>query len=147
MSVFAGPRSPFESIKDGTTGSYWNPSVLKSLWQDTAGTIPAVVDSEVKRMDDLGKLGNHFYGASGTALRTGYTYVLKGPKLRQEGNQYYLEFNGDGEGMATDLMAGTWPQITGNNSIGITMSVAFQTTSPQPTANSTGALFTTTGLR
>jgi len=146
MSVYAGPRSPFEAIKDGTTGSYWNPSVLKSLWQDTAGTIPAVVGSEVKRMDDLGTLGNHFYAPSGTRVITNYTYVFKGPILRQEGNQYYLDFDGDGSSLITNTMSGSWPQITGNNSIGITMSVAFQTTSPQPTANSTGATLTSTGL-
>lgn len=52
MSVFSGPRTPYNVIKD-VAYSFWSPRVLKSLWQDTAGTIPATVNSQVKRMDDL----------------------------------------------------------------------------------------------
>lgn len=147
MSVYAGPRSPFEVIRKGigAVGSYWNPSILSSMWQDTAGTIPAVVNSEVKRIDDLGGLGNHLLAPVGSRVSGTYTYVFKGPTLRKEGNQFYLEFDGDGAGLRSSPMNGSWPQITGNNSVGITMSVAFQTTSPQPTANANGATFTSTG--
>jgi hypothetical protein len=148
MSVYAGPRTPFEIIKNGlgAVGSFWNPGNIRTMWQDTAGTIPAVVNSEVKRVDDLGGLGNHLLASTGTRVQGSYTYVFKGPILRQDGNQYYLEFDGDGSALRVASLLGSWPQVTGNNSFGITLSVAFQTTSPQPTANSAGATFSTTGL-
>lgn len=138
MAVFAGPRTPFIALKDGTTGSFWSPRVLSSLWQDTAGTIPAVVDSEVKRMDDLGGLGNNMLAPSGSRTTSGYTYTFKGPILRQQNSQYYLEFDGDGAGLRAVNASGSWPQVTGSNSIGITLSVAFETSSSQPSLPSSG---------
>lgn len=148
MSVFAGPRTPFEVIKKTTDslGSFWSASILSSMWQDTSGTVPAAVDQEVKRVDDLGGLGNHLLAPTGSKIVGAYTYVLKGPILRKENNQYYLEFDGDGRSLRCTSLTGNWPALTGSNSFGITMSVAFQTTSPQPTTNSSGQAYTSTGL-
>jgi hypothetical protein len=131
-------RTYHEILRDGTVGSFWNPRVLSSLWQDTAGTIPAVVDSEVKRMDDLGTLGNHMTSLSGTRLRGDHTYVLKGPTLKREGNQYYLQFDGDGAGLVKSSVAGNWPELTATSTFGMTLSVAFQTDSIQPPLPTTG---------
>ncbi len=136
MGITSGPRTPYFALKDGTTGSFWSPRVLSSLWQDTAGTIPAVVDSEVKRMDDLSGLGNHMLAPSGsrtsnTPSGVSHLYTFSGPTLRQEGNRYYLEFDGDGAGFQVIPAAGNWTQVAADNSFGITMSVAFYTDSDQ----------------
>lgn len=138
MAVFSGPRTYYQLLRDGTTGSFWSPRVLSSLWQDTAGTIPATVDSEVKRMDDLGGLNNHMIALSGTRLRGDHTYVLKGPTLRKDGTRYYLEFDGDGAGLSASNASGNWPQLTATSDFGITLSVAFQTDSVQPSLPSSG---------
>jgi hypothetical protein len=137
MAIFSGPRTP-RSILKNTTFSFWNPRVTSSLWQDVAGTIPAVVDSEVKRMDDLGGLGNHMIALSGSRTISNYTYTFKGPILRKENTQYYLEYDGDGAGLIISNAAGDWPQVTGNNNIGISLSVAFYTDSQQPSLPSSG---------
>ena len=138
MACISGPRTPYAALRNSVSGSFWSPRIITSLWQDTAGTIPAVVDSEIKRMDDLGGLGNHMVALSGTRLRSGYTYTLKGPILRKERNQYYLEFDGDGTALIAASANGTWPAVTGSNSLGITLSVAFYTNSAQPSLPSSG---------
>jgi hypothetical protein len=138
MACTSGPQTPFSSLKDGTTGSFWSPRVISSLWQDTAGTIPAIINSEVKRMDDLGGLNNHMLAPIGSRTINGYTYTFKGPTLRQDGTQYYLEFDGNGAGLRAVNASGSWPQVTGNNSIGITLSLAFETSSTQPALPSSG---------
>lgn len=138
MAVFSGPRTPLSILKNSVTFSFWNPRVLGSLWQDAAGTIPAVIDSEVKRMDDLSGLGNHMIARTGSRTISDYTYVFKGPILRKENTQYFLDFSGDGTSFQVNALNGSWPQVTGQNSIGITMSVAFLTNSPQPSLPNTG---------
>jgi len=138
MAVYSGPRTPFSALKDGSTGSFWSPRVLSSLWQDTSGTIPAVVDSEVKRMDDLGGLGNHMIAPTGSRLISGYTYNFKGPILRKQNLQYYLEFDGDGAGLYSGQGNGVWPTANSNNQVGVTLSVAFRTYSSQPSLPSSG---------
>lgn len=138
MSVFAGPRTPYQALRDGSTGSFWSPRVLSSLWQDTAGTIPAVVNSEVKRMDDLGGLNNHMLASTGTRVSGDHTYVYKGPILRRENNTYYLETDGDGAGLRTGITAGNWPEISDTSQFGITLCVAFQTDSDQGNFGSLG---------
>ena len=132
MAVAAGPKTPFFALKDGTTGSFWSPRVLSSLWQDTAGTTPAVVDSEVQRMDDLSGLGNHMLAPSGSRTYNDHTYTFSGPILRQDGHRYYLETDGDGAGLQVwPTAAGNWSDLTATNSFGITLSVAFYTDSNQ----------------
>ena len=138
MAVFSGPRTPYQALRDGTTGSFWSPRVLSSLWQDTAGTIPAVVDSEVKRMDDLGGLNNHMLAPTGSRTSNDHTYVFSGPILRKDGNKYYLETDGDGAALRTGATSGNWPQLEANSQIGITLSVAFQTDSDQGDFGSLG---------
>jgi hypothetical protein len=131
MAVAAGPKTPFFALKDGTTGSFWSPRVLSSLWQDTAGTTPATVDSEVQRMDDLSGLGNHVVAPSGSRTIGDHTYTFSGPILRKEGHQYYLETDGDGAALQLLSAAGNWSNVTATNTFGITMSVAFYTDSNQ----------------
>jgi len=138
MACISGPRTPRSSLKDTVTYSFWNPRVVTSLWQDAAGTIPAVVDGEVKRMDDLSGLNNHMIAPTGSRVIGDYTYNFKGPTLRKENTQYYLEFDGDGSGLRVPNTAGSWPQVTGSNSLGITLSVAFYTNFPQPSLTNTG---------
>lgn len=138
MAVFSGPRTPNSRLKNSVSFSFWNPRVLSSLWQDAAGTIPAVVNSEVKRMDDLSGLGNHMIARTGSRTINSYTYTFKGPTLRNENTQYYLDFDGDGSGLQVNTAAGSWPQVTGQNSVGISLSVAFYTNSPQPSLTNTG---------
>ena len=138
MAVTSGPKTPFKAIKGAAAGCFWSPRVLSSLWQDTAGTIPAVVDSEVKRMDDLSGNGGHMLYQARTRTIGDYTYVTKGPTLRKEKTQYYLEFDGDGAGLNALSTPGDWPEITGSNSMGMTLSVAFWTDSNQPDLPSTG---------
>lgn len=138
MAVVSGPRTPASVLKNTVAYSFWNPRVSSSMWQDTAGTIPAVVDSEVKRINDLSGLGNHMTAPTGTRTINSYTYTFKGPILRKENTQYYLEFDGNGAGLQTGIITGTWPQVTGQNSIGITLSVAFYTNSVQPSLPSSG---------
>jgi len=138
MGAHAGPRTPYQALRDGSTGSFWNPRVLSSLWADTAGTTPATVNGEVKRMDDLGGLDNHMLAPTGTRTVNEYTYTFKGPILRKDGNQYYLEFDGDGSGLVATSGNGSWDSVTGTNVTAMTLSVAFQTDSTQPSLPSSG---------
>lgn len=138
MAAVSGPKTPYKTIKDASAGCFWSPRVLSSLWQDTAGTIPAVVDSEIKRMDDLSGNGVHMLAPSGSRTINGYTYTFKGPTLRKSGRQYYLEFDGNGSGLLASNANGDWSELTATNSFGITMSVAFWTDSTQPSLPSSG---------
>lgn len=130
MSCFSGPRSPMAILQRNTVGSFWNPNILSSLFSDTAGTTPAVVDGEVQRMNDLGRLGNHmtsYIGVKGA-------YTCHGPTLRKESgtNTYYLEFDGIGANLQNTGISGTWPQITAAGGTGITVGVGYWMDSTQP---------------
>lgn len=137
MAAHSGPRTPFFALKD-TTGSFWSPRVRTSLWQDTAGTIPAEVDTEVKRMDDLSGYNNHMIAPVRTRTIGDYTYTTKGPILRKTAKSVYLEFDGDGAGLESLNILGDWPTVDFDNSIGITLCVAFHTNSTQPDLPSSG---------
>ena len=137
MACFSGPRTPYKLLRSNT-GSFWSVRVLSSMWQDTAGTIPAVVDAEVKRIDDLSGNGNHLLSSTGSRDISGYIYTHKGPILHKEETQYYLEFDGDGAAMSANNLSGTWPAVTGSNSLGITLATAFVTSSTQPALPSSG---------
>ena len=134
MAAAAGPQTPFQALRDGSIGSYWSPRRLSSLWQDIEGTIPAVVGSEVKRMDDLGGLGNHMLYRAGTRYSApiDHTYTFKGPILRKERTQLYLDFDGNGAGLAAYNLNGAWPDMTTEDTIGCTISVAYLIDSEQP---------------
>lgn len=138
MAVVSGPKSPFKALKGAPAGCFWSPRVLSSLWQDTAGTVPAAVDSEVKRMDDLSGNGAHMIAPSGSRTLNDYTYTFKGPILRKTGTQYYLEFDGDGAGLRALNAPGNWSELGATSTFGITMSVAFWTDSNQPSLPSSG---------
>jgi hypothetical protein len=138
MAIFCGPRTPFSALRNSATGSFWSPRVVSSLFQDQAGTIPAEIGVEVKRMNDLGGLGNHFLALNGSRTIDDHTYVFKGPILRKEQNIYYLDFSGDGTALRVSNANGDWPPVTGSNSFGIFFSVAFQTYSQQPDLPNTG---------
>jgi hypothetical protein len=76
----------------GEAGAWYDPSDLSTLWQDTAGTVPAVVGDPVGRIDD--KSGNALHMTQGTAAAR--------PTLRQDaGGGYYLERDGSDDYMAT----------------------------------------------
>lgn len=69
----------------GQTGrAYWDVNDLTTLSADTAGTAPATLGGEVRRVADKGLLGRHFTAAAGTA-----------PVLAQRADGvYYLDFAG-----------------------------------------------------
>jgi hypothetical protein len=65
-------------------GAWYDPSDLTSMFQDSAGTTPAAVDSPVGLLRDKSGKGNHASQATAS----------KRPTLRQAGALYYLEFDG-----------------------------------------------------
>lgn len=69
-----------------TQASVWyDPSDLATMWQDTAGTIPAVPGLPVARIDDKGNLGLH--ATQSTAANR--------PTLQRDSlGNYYLQFDG-----------------------------------------------------
>ena len=75
----------------GDNGGYYNPSVLSSVWEDSARTTPASVNGPVGCLDDLSGKGNHLLQAT-TSLK---------PILRQTGSLYWLESDGVDDIMAS----------------------------------------------
>lgn len=73
------------SLFSGGNGVWYDPSDLSTMWQDTAGTIPAVVNSLVARIDD--KSGS---GRNGTQAVAGQCPILR----LDAGLRPYLEFDG-----------------------------------------------------
>jgi len=131
MGAAAGPKTPYTLMRDGTAGFFLNPNVLSSLFADTAGTTPATVDGEVKRMNDLGPLGLAFVAPTGSQVSGGVTYTFHGPTLRKSNETYYLEFDGEGAGLQLLDAAGNWPQATTSGGNAMTLMVAFETNSTQ----------------
>jgi hypothetical protein len=72
-------------------GAVYDPSVLSSQWQDSAGTTPAEVGQGVGKMDDLGGGGFHVTQSTSGSR----------PTLRNSGALYWLEFDA-----VDDLLAG-----------------------------------------
>ena len=132
MACFAGPKTPYSLLNDGTAGFFCNPNVLSSLFADTSGTIPATVDNEVKRMNDLGPLGVPFISPTGSRVINGVTYIFHGPTLRKNGDIYYLEFDGEGAGLEAMNITANWPQATSSGESAMSLMVAFETSSTQP---------------
>jgi hypothetical protein len=105
LSIAAEYRNPFTVITQiplsidpselfllGEAGAWYDPSDLSTLWQDTAGTVPAIVGDPVGRIDD--KSGNALHMTQATAAAR--------PTLRQDaGGGYYLERDGGDDYMAT----------------------------------------------
>jgi hypothetical protein len=88
--------SPRALFANGEQGAWYDPSDLGTLFQDVAGTLPAVLGGPVGRINDKSGRGNHA-GQGGAALR---------PTLRQDGNgRYYLEFDGVDDRLLTAAVA------------------------------------------
>jgi hypothetical protein len=109
LAVSLGPRfgkKPFtpQSLFAGTAGAWYDPSDLSSMFQDSAGTTAAAVDSPVGRINDKSGNGNHATQATAAAR----------PILRQDGSgRLYLEFDGvDDELRASFAIAQPWDRIS-----------------------------------
>lgn len=63
---------------------WYDPSNLSSMFQDTAGTVAAVVDSPVARINDLSGNARHLLQAT----------AANQPLLKQSGSIYWLDFDG-----------------------------------------------------
>lgn len=80
--------TPLELFAASEDGFWLDPSDLSTVWQDTAGTVPAVVGDPVGRIDD--KSGNGNNAIQGTPANR--------PILRQDADgAYYLEFDGSND--------------------------------------------------
>lgn len=89
--------SPADLFSGGTTGAWYDPSDLSSMFQDSAGTTPAAVDSPVGKINDKSGNGNHATQATAAAR----------PILRQSGSLYWLEFDAVDDCLATASFAVT----------------------------------------
>lgn len=88
LSVIFDPISLYASSEDG---GWYDPSDVSSMWQDSAGTVAAAVNSPVGKIED--KSGNNRHLTQATSS--------KRPILRQLGPVYYLEFDGVDDFMAS----------------------------------------------
>lgn len=78
------PFNPAGLFAGGEVGCWYDPSDLASMFQDVAGTLPAVVDAPVARINDKSGGLRHAF-VSATSAR---------PMLRRDGARFYLEFDG-----------------------------------------------------
>lgn len=79
----------------GRAGVWYDPSDLSSMWQDSAGTTPAAVDSPVGKIND--KSGNGYHATQATAAAR--------PMLRSAAGLYWLEFDGVDDRLTTTFTA------------------------------------------
>lgn len=100
------PANLFDS---GQLGAVYDPSVSSTMWQDTAGTIPAGADDPVGRMDD--RSGNGFHATQGTAANR--------PIRRTDGSVWWLQFDGQSDELAVNV------SVVGNPTTGNSGSVGF----------------------
>jgi hypothetical protein len=80
----ASDFTPAALFASGEKGMWYASDRLDLMWQDDAGTIPAVVDSPVGLQHDLSGNGAHRFQATAS----------KRPILRQSGSSYYLQWDG-----------------------------------------------------
>ena len=90
-----GAFSPSSLFAGGIAGVWYDPSDLSSMWQDSAGTTPAAVDSPVGKINDKSGNGNHAVQATAAAR----------PMLRQSGAVLYLDFDGVDDRLTGTLAA------------------------------------------
>jgi hypothetical protein len=76
--------SPLDLFGSGEEGAWYDPSDLSTVWQDSAGTIPATAGDPVGRIDDKSGNNNHATQSTPTAR----------PTLQVSGGLYYLDFDG-----------------------------------------------------
>lgn len=80
-----GPAfDPLTLFAAGEQGGWYDPSLLTSMYQDSAGTVAAAVDAPVGRIEDRSGRGNHL----------GQTVAAARPILRQAAGLNYLEYDG-----------------------------------------------------
>lgn len=79
--LVGGVYSPVSLFASGVVGAFYDPSDLASMFQNTAGTIPAALDQPVGRM--LDKSGNGLHLTQATDVRR--------PILRSAGGLWWLE--------------------------------------------------------
>jgi hypothetical protein len=97
-------KSGIASLFAGVQGAWYDPSDLTSMFQDSAGTTPAAVDSPVGLLRDKSGKGNHASQATAS----------KRPTLRQAGALYYLEFDGTDDMLsATFAVTQPFDRVTG----------------------------------
>lgn len=126
----AAMGGPFTPAALGPSGWY-DPSDLSSMWQESAGTTPAAVDSPVGKMNDKSGNNNHVTQATST----------KRPILRQTGALYYLEFDG-----VDDFLSGTIPSFGANLSKTFVMGLKLAALSGSNAAFTYGAAGATFGF-
>lgn len=97
--------SPMDLFASSENGFWLDPSDLSTLWQDTGGTMPAVVGNPVGRIDD--KSGNGNNALQSTAANR--------PILRQDADgAYYLEFDGSNDTLSVTVATSQpWTSIYG----------------------------------
>lgn len=81
--------NPASLFTGGQLGAWYDPSDLTTMWQESAGTTPAAVDSPVGKIND--KSGNNYHLTQATSSAR--------PVLRKSGPLYYLEFDGVDDGL------------------------------------------------
>lgn len=85
------PGAPFGLFAAGEQGFWFDPSDLSTMFQDSTGSTPAVVDSPVGLIRDKSGRGNHASQATSDSR----------PILRADGGLRYLEFDGTDDYLAT----------------------------------------------
>ena len=98
-----GLFSPRQLFARGEAGAWYDPSDIRSIFQDSAGTVPAAVDGPVGRLADKSGRGNHAVQAVAAAR----------PTLRSESGRLYLEFDGVDDCLrAAFAIAQPWDRIS-----------------------------------
>lgn len=111
--------SPLSLFSAGQTGAWYDPSNIGSMFQDIAGTIPAVVGQPVGKMLDLSGNGHHLVQATAN----------KCPTLQLASGLYYLQFDGSNDDLATAAAV----DFSASSSIGVALAFT-------PTSTSDGLL-------
>lgn len=111
------------------TGFWYDPSDLTTMWQDSAGTTPAVVDQPVGRILDK----------SGNANHLGQATADRRPILRQAGDLYYLDFDGTNDA----LVSVTTINLTAFDKLGLFAGVTKDTDTLNATLVEFSAAYTT----
>ena len=100
------PTTSFDpaTLFAGAAGAFYDPSDLASMWQDSAGTLPAVVGQPVGRIND--KSGN---GVHATQINAASRPLL----LQDPAGNRYLQADGIDDWMRSLFaMTGNWTRIS-----------------------------------
>lgn len=108
--------NPTTLFSGGQPGWFYDIADTGNMWQDSAGTTPAAVNSPVGKVNDKSGNGNHLIQATAAAR----------PILRQSGSLYYLEFDG------VDDILGTVAAVNLTGVAQLGMSLAFTPNNSTP---------------